>query len=186
MIVRNDQDWAAWDFANLQALQLSTRQTLLGIAPYLERLQSGRDDLRELQVDGLLFFAVELIEGVLVDPALPAEFENLVSQQHTDVCKVRWWNRPFIERCSWEGPYGLEVSHRASHAAIGKVFPELAARDVEKHIAALKALWFSDWPTGVRYEVCCFDSTATGGLTSWGTFNSIPEALGCIMGGRRW
>jgi hypothetical protein len=40
MIVRNDQDWAAWDFANLQALQLSTRQTLLGIAPYLERLQS--------------------------------------------------------------------------------------------------------------------------------------------------
>lgn len=26
MIVRNDQDWAAWDFANLQALQLSTRQ----------------------------------------------------------------------------------------------------------------------------------------------------------------
>jgi len=64
MIVRNDQDWAAWDFANLQALQLSTRQTLLGIAPYLERLQSGRDDLQELQVDGLLFFAVELIEGV--------------------------------------------------------------------------------------------------------------------------
>lgn len=33
MIVRNDQDWAAWDFANLQALQLPTRQTLLGIGP---------------------------------------------------------------------------------------------------------------------------------------------------------
>lgn len=28
MIVRNDQDWAAWDFANLQALQLSTRQLI--------------------------------------------------------------------------------------------------------------------------------------------------------------
>lgn len=39
----------------LWALQLSTRQTLLGIAPYLEHLHSGRDDLQKLQVDELLF-----------------------------------------------------------------------------------------------------------------------------------
>jgi len=88
-------------------LQLSTRQTLLGIAPYLERPHSGRDDLQKLQVDGLLFFVVELIEGVLVDPALVAEFEHLDNQQHTDVCKARWWSRRFIERCTWEGSYGL-------------------------------------------------------------------------------
>lgn len=187
MIERTDQDWTAWDLPELQALQLSARQTLVDIAPYLERFHSGRDDLQALQVDGLRFYAVELIEGVLVDPALLAEFEDPNNQQHTEAQMARWWSRPFIERSTWDGPYGLEARHRAGQAALTQIFPELAARDVEKYIAALKGLWFSDWPDGVRYEVRCFDGAAPDCVTSWGTFALMSEALDCAMhGGRPW
>jgi hypothetical protein len=186
MIARTDQDWAASGLPELQALQLSARQTLVGIAPYLERFHSGRDDLQAFQLDGLLFYAVDLIEGVLVGPALPAEFEDPDNQQHTEVQISRWWNRPFIERSIWDGPYGLEAGHRNGQAALAQILPELAVRDVEEYIAALKGFWFSDWPAGVRYEVRCFDGAAPGCVTSWGTFISMSETLDCALGGRRW
>jgi hypothetical protein len=32
MIVHTDPDWSAWDLPRLQALQLSARQTLVGLA----------------------------------------------------------------------------------------------------------------------------------------------------------
>lgn len=186
MIMRTDQDWAASDLPELQALQLSARQTLVGIAPYLERFHSGRDDLQAFQLDGLLFYAVDLIGGVLVDPALPAEFEDLAHQHRAEVQMARWWNRPFVERSTWDGSYGLEAGHRTGQAALAQIFPELAARNVEEYIAALKGLWFSDWPTGVRYEVSCFDGAAPDCVTSWGTFISMSETLDCALGGRRW
>ncbi|WOI75555.1 hypothetical protein R1K95_31045 [Pseudomonas aeruginosa] len=66
MIVHTDPDWSAWDLPRLQASQFSARQTLIGIAPYLERFHSGREGLQEFQVDGLLFYPLELIKGVLV------------------------------------------------------------------------------------------------------------------------
>ena len=184
MIEHTDPGWSACP--RLQALQLSARQTLVGIAPYLERFHSGREGLQEFQVDGLLFYALELIECVLVDPALPAEFEGSDSQLHTEVQMTRWLHRPFIERSSWGGACGLEIRHRAGQAALGLVFPELATRDVEKHIAALKGLWFSDWPTGTRYEVRCLEHASPSGLTSWGTFASMAAALNCALGGGRW
>jgi len=186
MITRSDQDWTTLNLAALQALQLSARKTLVDIAPYLERLHSERHDLETFQLNGLLFYAAELTEGVLVDPALPAELEEQDTQSYAEAQISRWWQRPFIERNTWEGAYGLEVRHRAGQAALRQVFPELAKRDVEKHIAALKELWFGDWPMGVRYEVRCFDRSSPSGLTSWGTFASMPEALNCALGGGRW
>lgn len=64
MIEHTDPGWSACP--RLQALQLSARQTLVGIAPYLGRFHSGREGLQEFQVDGLLFYPLELIKGVLV------------------------------------------------------------------------------------------------------------------------
>jgi hypothetical protein len=76
MIVRTDSDWTTWNHVELQALQLSARQTLVDIAPYLERFYSRRNDLQAFQLDGLLFYSVEQVDGVLVDPALPPEFQD--------------------------------------------------------------------------------------------------------------
>jgi len=78
MITRSDQDWTTLNLPALQALQLLARKTQVDIAPYLERLHSGRNDLQTFQLDGLLFYAAELTEGVLVDPALPAELEEQI------------------------------------------------------------------------------------------------------------
>jgi len=64
MIEHTGPGWSACP--RLQALPLSARQTLIGIAPYLERFHSGREGLQEFQVDGLLFYPLELIKGVLV------------------------------------------------------------------------------------------------------------------------
>jgi hypothetical protein len=187
MLARTNQDWVACSLPELQALQLSAQQTLAGIAPYLERLHSGRNDLHAFQLDGLLFYAVELIEGVLVDPARPVEFEGQNNQQFTEVQLARWWSRPFVERSTWEGAYGLEARHRVGQAALAQIFPELAARDVEKHIAAVRVLWFSDWPTGVRYEVLCFNGASPDCVTSWGALSSMSEARDCALyGGRGW
>lgn len=186
MIKCIDRDVAALDLAELQAVQFSARQALVSIAPYLERLHSKRDDLQAFQLDGLLFYAVELVGGVLVDPALPTGFDDTAHQQRDDVERARWWNRPFIERSTWDGPYGLEASHRAGKAALAQVFPELAVRDVDECIAVLRGHWFSDWPGGVRYEVRCIDGAAPDRATNWGTFASMTEALDCAVHGWRY
>lgn len=184
MIRRIDRNLAALDLAALEIVQHSARQTLVEIAPYLERLHSGRADLQAFQLDGLLFYAVELVEGVLVDPALPAGFDDTTHQQRDDVQRARWWNRPFIERSAWEGPYGLEASHRAGQVALAQFSPALATRDVDEFIAMRRAHWFGAWPGGVRYEVRCIDGTAPDRATSWGTFATMAEALDCAV--HRW
>lgn len=154
MIRRIDRNLAALDLAALEIVQHSARQTLVEIAPYLERLHSGRAGLQAFQLDGLLFYAVELVEGVLVDPALPAGFDDTAHQQRDDVQRARWWNRPFIE-CS---AYGLEANHCAGQAALAQLSPALAARDMDELIATRRARWFSAWPEGGAMK--CAVSTA--------------------------
>lgn len=158
MIRRIDRNLAALDLAALEIVQHSARQTLVEIAPYLERLHSGRADLQAFQLDGLLFYAVELVEGVLVDPALPAGFDDTAHQQRDDVQRARWWNRPFIECSAWDGPYGLEANHCAGQAALAQLSPALAARDMDELIATRRARWFSAWPEGGAMK--CAVSTA--------------------------
>ena len=126
MIRRIDWGLAEFDLADLEAVQLSARQVLTDITPYLELLHRGRDDLQAFQLDRLLFYAVELVEGVLVDSALLPGIEGAAHQHHDEVQATRWWNRPFIVRITWDGSYGIEASHQAGQAAQAPIFPELA------------------------------------------------------------
>ena len=184
MMRRIDRDLAALDLEALETLQRSARRTLAEIEPHLERLHSRRTDLQTFKLEGWLFHAAEQVEGVLVDPALPPGFDAMDHRQRDGVQRARWWGRPFIERTAWDGPYGLEASERAGQAALARFSPELAAREKEQLIAALRARWISVWPSGICYEVRCLDGSVPDRVISWGTFASMSEALECAV--NRW
>jgi hypothetical protein len=181
---RVDCDLAVLDLNALEAVQRSALRALAEIEPYLERFHSGRTDLQALQVADLLFHAVELVDGVLVDPALPVGFDSTEHLRRSEVQLARWWDRPFIERTAWSGPQGQEASERAGQAALAWFSPASAALDVEVFIATLRVRWFSAWPSGVRYEVRCLDGSVSDRAISWGSFASMAEALECAV--NRW
>jgi hypothetical protein len=181
MIKRIERDLATLDLDALESVQRSAWRTLVEIEPYLERLHCGRTDLQAFQLDDQLFHAVEKLEGVLVDPALPTGFDALDQLKHDGVQRSRWWGRPFIERIAWDGPYGLEARERATQAALAQLSPD---QEGNQRIEALRTRWFSAWPSGICYEVRCLDGAAKDRATSWGTFASMAEALECAV--NRW
>jgi hypothetical protein len=184
MIRRIDRDLAALDLAALERVRCSALRTLAEVEPHLDRLNSDRTDLQAFKLEGLLFYAVELVEGVLVDPALPVGFDATDHLRRGEVQRARWWGRPYIERTAWDGPHGLEAYERAGQAALLWFSPDRAAPDVDALIAALREHWFCTWPDGIRYEVRCLDGAAGDRATSWGVFASMAEALDCAV--NRW
>lgn len=97
-MIRISNDLALLDLDALDAIQRSARRTLEAVEQHLERINSGRADLQEFQLGELVFYAVELIDGVLVDPALPVGFDTTNHLLRGEVQRSRWWDRPFIER----------------------------------------------------------------------------------------
>lgn len=53
------------------------------------------EGMRELTLDGHTFFAENCIEGVLVNPQLPAAFNDTNNEARPESHQC-WWNRPYI------------------------------------------------------------------------------------------
>ena len=181
MIEHTELDLAALDVVALEAVQRSAQRVIAEIEPYLERLQSGRNDLQAFQLDEWLFHAVGLVKGILVDPALPIEYDETNHLQHYGEQRARWRGRPFIKRTTWNGQYGLKAYELAVKAALARFSPTLGGG---QPIEALRARWFTAWPSGIRYEVSCLDGSDLDRAISWGTFATMAEALDCAV--NRW
>ncbi|MBV7541986.1 hypothetical protein [Acidovorax sp. sic0104] len=104
-------------------------------------------------LDGFEFEAEACINGVLVNPALPASFDHTPNEDRMVKDVERWAMRPFIVTARFSPP-----------------------RD-ELLLDEWRHKWETAWPTGVRYDVRCLDFGAWDRSTSWGSYPSLENAL---------
>lgn len=125
--------------------------------------------------DGRTFQAVDVFEGILVDPLLPPRFDDTPNEERPR-SHDRWWERPFISTMTtedWE-----------AHA-LGRT-DEYAAKALADWRAEGRAKWLVAWPSGTRFDVRCLDGGAWDRSTYWGAFGTLVEALRCAQSGSSW
>lgn len=109
-------------------------------------------------LDGDRFTAEKCVDGVLVNPSLPALFDQTPNGERP-ASHLKWWHRPFIVACA------------------DPVSPYARCSEAEKEI--MRRRWFEAWPSGTRYDVRCLDGGAWDRSTWWGSFPTLEAAVAC-------
>lgn len=169
------------ELEELDALAASARKLLDRIEEQRECLSSPAD--RKLkrfffQEGGPTFYAESVEDGVLINPALPENFDNTPNDARSPEELARWWLRPFVVVNRWED----QVRHIHAHQEWLKQNgdADLCRPDLAAYIEEQRAQWFKFWPEGNRYEARCLDGGAWDRSSNWGMFGTLAEALDCI------
>jgi len=117
-------------------------------------------------IDGHTFEAETCMDGVLVNPKLPKNFDSTPNDDRPEAQRRKWWERPFI----------LSYSEAVSPAAT------CSEEEKEKRRAA----WLEAWPSGTRWDVRCLDGGAWDRSTCWGSFATLEGAVQCAKTGPTW
>lgn len=174
-------DLSTLDADQLEELRDSARRLLDGIAQHLEWWNTppnAKLSPVKFREEGPIFYAEAVEDGVLINPALPADFDCTDNEQRSPEERARWWQRPFIQVESWEEQERLIRSHQEYLRMRGN--EELCRPDLEAYIQEQRSAWFAAWPEGKRYEARCLDGGAWDRSTGWGMFGTLAEALACI------
>ena len=127
-----------------------------------------------IYTDGTHYIAKNQVDGVLIDPKLPARFDNTPNEDRPD-SQSKWWGFPFIvtETVAQLDTYYAKRTDKY-------------ADDGRKGWEEGRPRWMETWPSGTRYEVRCLDGGAWDRSTSWGMFATIEEAVACAKTGPAW
>lgn len=128
----------------------------------------------KFKLDGHTFTAEQCVDGVLINPTLPDNFDNTPNDARP-ASQAKWWNRPFVVTESVEQLDAFYAGRTDEYAEAGR-----------KHWAEGHQQWMEAWPSGTRYETRCLDGGAWDRSTSWGMFATLEEALACAGSGPRW
>ena len=124
--------------------------------------------------DGSVFVARDQVDGILIDPELPENFDDTPNNKRSPA-HMRWWGMPFIVTQSvedWDARYATMSGENAETA--------------RQHWVKGREQWMEAWPSGTRCDVRCLDGGAWDRSTSWGMFGTLEEALKCAKGDRPW
>ena len=124
--------------------------------------------------DGTHYTAKNQVDGVLIDPKLPARFDCTPNEDRPD-SQTKWWAFPFI----------VTETVEQLDAMYAKRTDEYADKGREQWVAG-RVQWMAAWPSGTRYETRCLDGGAWDRSTSWGMFATIEEAVACAKAGPAW
>jgi hypothetical protein len=99
-------------------------------------------------VDGVLFSADQMVDGILVDPKLPANFDDTDNALRPAEQMV-WWRRPYV------------VSYRDTTRAFREVYPSGVRFDVRCLDGGGwdRSTWWGSFPT-VEEAVRCAKGTS--------------------------
>lgn len=120
------------------------------------------------------YTAKDQVEGVLIDPILPRNFDSTPNEKRPD-SQTKWWGFPFIVTMTVEEWDAMYAKRSDEHAEAGR-----------KHWEEARPKWMEAWPTGTRYETRCLDGGAWDRSTSWGMFPTVEAAVECAKTGPRW
>lgn len=126
--------------------------------------------LQKYKIGRLVFQAENMVDGVLINPELPARFDNTPNDWRP-ASHQRWWHRPFIQTETVE--------------ALDRYYAERTdqwAEEGRKQWRSGRVGWLQAWPSGTRFEVRCLDGGAWDRSTCWGMFRTLEEAIACAHG----
>lgn len=128
---------------------------------------------KSFTINGTQFKAANCIDGVLVNPKLPANLDNTANEARPTSHR-KFYNLSYIETIS-------DVDFDPI-----KDTDKYADERRKSWIETGRASWFKAWPSGTRYDVRCLDGGAWDRSTAWGMFATIEEAIKCAMSGPSW
>lgn len=124
--------------------------------------------------NGMNFTAKDQVDGILIDPILPRNFDNIPNEDRPS-SHNKWQNFPFIVTETLGENDAMYADRTDEYAAAGR-----------EHWAKARISWMESWPSGTRFETRCLDGGAWDRSTSWGTFPTLEMAVRCAKTGPRW
>jgi len=121
------------------------------------------------------------IDGILVNPKLPENFDFTPNEERDRDELYEWWDKPFIEIGEFDQESWEEHYHRLKSNDCGEPWSNEqigTKEDYMKDLEEQRKSWFKTWRTGFRYEVRCLDGGAWDRSTNYGMFATFKEALG--------
>lgn len=118
------------------------------------------------------FWAEDFVDGVLVNPKLPKNFDNTPNDSRPSHHQ-KFWGLPFVQTMStddWDRHYADRTDEWADAGR-----SEWAKKGRKN--------WLKVFPDGKRYEVRCLDGGAWDRCTWWGHFTNLDEAIDCAYAG---
>lgn len=123
-----------------------------------------------------------LVEGIPLNPRLRPDFDSTPNDER-DALEIKdWWNKPYIETCSWADMDETWESYtkRMASSPFGSE-PELKEVFIERKLKQ-KQRWFNAWPSGTRYDVRCLNGGAWDRSLGLGMVGSLDEAVAIAQG----
>jgi hypothetical protein len=121
--------------------------------------------------NGYTYTAKSQMDGVLIDPKLPRNFD-ISPNENRPASHAKWWGFPFIVTTTVARLDAFYAQRTDEYAEAQR-----------KHWEENRPKWLEAWPTGTSYEVCCLDGDAWDRATSWGEFATVEEAVLCAKTG---
>lgn len=119
--------------------------------------------------------ADQVIDGVPVNPRLPAAFDDTPND-----------DRPDAHRKFWNVPYILIDTLAEQEAWLNEATDEYAEARRVRWRDEDRTRWLETWPSGNRYTVRCLDGGAWDRSTNWGSFATLAAALEVASAGPSW
>ena len=121
------------------------------------------------------FRARDLVDGVLIDPVLPRNFDSTPNESRP-VTQRKWWRLRFI----------VTDSVAALDAYYAERSDEYAEKCRTEWTANGRPQWLAAYPSGVRYTVRCLDGGAWDRSTNLGSYPSLPAAIEVAKSGPKY
>lgn len=136
-------------------------------------MKSKQKEYKTFTVNGKQFKAVDCVDGVLIDPKLPKDFD-CTANDYRPATHNKFLNLPYIVT------YSDADFDPASHT------DEYADLRRKTWAESGRAEWFKAWPSGIRYDVRCLDGGAWDRSTNWGGYATLEEALKVATTRKPW
>jgi hypothetical protein len=120
---------------------------------------------KSFTVYGEKFKAEAMEEGVLINPALPKNFDSTPNEDRPP-SQNKWW---FVKYIVTE-----EIAERDEYQATRK---DKAAEAGQIMWAQHRKMWLDSWPNGTRYDVRCLNGGAWDRSTWLGSYATLQEAI---------
>ena len=119
----------------------------------------------KFKLDGYTFDAENCIDGILFNPKLPKNFDNINNENRPD-SHQKWWYRPFIVTGSVEDLDKFHANRTDDYATQSRT----------DWVEGRKQ-WLKVHPTGIQYVVRCLDGGAWDRSTNHGSYADVGAAI---------
>ena len=118
------------------------------------------------------YSAENCIDGVLINPLLPDDFDSTPLAARSSEHMAAWYNLPYIVTSAYQADNYKDYCDRCL-----STYEPMTEDAFMFVIADSKAKWFEDYPSGKVYWIYCLTSGCWDRPTFWGLVDSLDGAI---------